>query len=73
MPGSPDEEAAIDETLRGSFPASDPPPWTLGVISQEADMKIRCRTVDDVLTEVEDVQRDIAQRAQEIFRARVVL
>jgi hypothetical protein len=40
MPGSPDEEAAIDETLRGSFPASDPPPWTLGVISQEADMKI---------------------------------
>jgi hypothetical protein len=73
MPGSPDEEAAIDEALTGSFPASDPPPWTLGVISQEADMKIRCRTVDDVLTEVEDVQRDIAQRAQEIFRARVVL
>lgn len=33
-------------------------------------MKIRCRTVDDVLAEVERVQRHIAQRAQEIFRAR---
>lgn len=33
-------------------------------------MKIRCRTVDSVLAEVEGVQRHIAQRAQEIFRAR---
>jgi HSP20 family molecular chaperone IbpA len=33
-------------------------------------MKIRCRIVDDVLAEVEGVHRHIAQRAQEIFRAR---
>jgi len=33
-------------------------------------MKIRCRTVESVLTEVAGVQRHIAQRAQEIFRAR---
>ena len=33
-------------------------------------MNIRCRTVDSVLAEVEGVQRHIAQRAQEIFRAR---
>ena len=33
-------------------------------------MKIRCRTVDSVLTEVEGVQRHVAQRAQEICRAR---
>lgn len=33
-------------------------------------MKVRCRTVDSVLSEVEGVQRDIAQRAHEIFRAR---
>jgi HSP20 family protein len=33
-------------------------------------MKVRCRTVDSVVAEVEGVQRHIAQRAQEIFRAR---
>lgn len=33
-------------------------------------MKVRCRPVDSVLAEVEGVQRQIAQRAQEIFRAR---
>ena len=33
-------------------------------------MKVRCRTVDSVLAEVERVQRHIAQRAQEVFRAR---
>jgi hypothetical protein len=26
-------EAAIDAALEGSFPASDPPPWTLGTVS----------------------------------------
>jgi HSP20 family protein len=33
-------------------------------------MKVKCRTVDSVLAEVEGVQRRIAQRAQEVFRAR---
>jgi hypothetical protein len=65
---SPDSEAAIDEALEESFPASDPPPWTLGVISQEADMKVRCRTVDSVLTEVEgcsDISHSVPRRSFE--------
>lgn len=33
-------------------------------------MKVKCRTVDTVLAEVERVQQHVAQRAQEIFRAR---
>ena len=33
-------------------------------------MKVRCRTVDSVLAEIEGVQRHVARRAQELFRAR---
>jgi hypothetical protein len=30
-----DYERELDVTLAGSFPASDPPPWTLGVASAD--------------------------------------
>ncbi len=30
-PSVPDEEAQINHVFEGSFPASDAPPWTLGV------------------------------------------
>ncbi len=33
-------------------------------------MKVRCRTVDSVLDDVQEMQRHIAARAQDLFRAR---
>jgi hypothetical protein len=37
--GEPFSEAQIDEALAESFPASDPPPWTLGVESNPSSEK----------------------------------
>ena len=32
-------ERALDQVLADSFPASDPPPWTLGVVGPEPDRR----------------------------------
>ncbi|HLG58345.1 MAG TPA: hypothetical protein VI485_23570 [Vicinamibacterales bacterium] len=67
-----DTEAAIDEVLMESFPASDPPPWTLGVTSQEADMKVRCRTVARVSAQYRNgMLRVTAPLAQPATKAEV--
>ena len=66
----PADEARIEAALAGTCPASDAPPWTLGVASKESDMNVRCRTVDSVVDQVQGLQRHIAARAQELFRAR---
>jgi hypothetical protein len=40
------EEGEIDQILADSFPASDPPPWTLGV-TQDASDGVRSRSRDE--------------------------
>ena len=39
QPTVPQEESAIDQILADSFPASDAPPWTLGVTATVSDTR----------------------------------
>jgi hypothetical protein len=40
-------EAEIDNNLIGSFPASDPPSWTLGMDHQEETQSEKDKSADD--------------------------
>ena len=43
------EERQLDEILEDSFPASDPPPWTLGVVHADVPSRAeRERAIDKV-------------------------
>jgi hypothetical protein len=48
-------EAEVDETLEASFPASDPPSWTLGIDTHSAGARNRkCEDKDELPTFTEE-------------------
>lgn len=58
-------ERALDSTLAGSFPASDPPPWTLGV-------EVVPASIDVVIAEGPRFGRGLAVIAEAIGLAAMV-